>query len=245
MSPRVAKLAASLLDVTEVDTLHQSTAQVCRAFGLSAYDVAVPLQDQAVASLNTVISSLDERINAWRLTSDTALTDPRYAMAHRPQHQFVWSEAARELEDIDPTETRLFLDRIGQSEIEDALTTIVRSPAGVAALVTLFGPVGQLSKPQRSELALLSHCLAGAVGRLQVTGKIVCSTTQLSRRIQEVLHLGAIGFTSAQISERLGITKRTVDLHFTEAVKTMGAATRLGAIAKAYRLGLIDLGTVH
>ncbi|MCF8504105.1 MAG: helix-turn-helix transcriptional regulator [Caulobacter sp.] len=63
---------------------------------------------------------------------------------------------------------------------------------------------------------------------------------QLSPRQTACLLLAAQGKTSPEIASVLGISSRTVDQHIREAGARLGVRTRVQAVAKAVRLGLIS-----
>lgn len=62
----------------------------------------------------------------------------------------------------------------------------------------------------------------------------------LSPRELEVLHLLRDGLTTADIATSLGITHRTVKFHIAAILEKLGAADRMGAIVKAFDLGLLQ-----
>jgi len=61
----------------------------------------------------------------------------------------------------------------------------------------------------------------------------------LSPREMEVLQLLRAGSSTRQIARTLGITSRTVGFHVAMILEKLGAADRVGAIAKAFDLGLL------
>lgn len=63
---------------------------------------------------------------------------------------------------------------------------------------------------------------------------------QLSPRQIACLQLAAQGKRSPEIAEALGISRRTVDQYFEEAGARLDARTRVQAVAKAVRLGLVS-----
>jgi DNA-binding NarL/FixJ family response regulator len=62
----------------------------------------------------------------------------------------------------------------------------------------------------------------------------------LSPRELEVLRLLRAGHTTAEIARALGITSRTVKFHVGAILEKLGAADRMGAIVKAFDLGLLQ-----
>jgi DNA-binding CsgD family transcriptional regulator len=66
------------------------------------------------------------------------------------------------------------------------------------------------------------------------------SHIDLPPRQREVLTLGAQGLRSKEIAQRLGLSARTVEHHFSGAAKRLKARGRSQAIATALDLGLIE-----
>jgi len=62
----------------------------------------------------------------------------------------------------------------------------------------------------------------------------------LSPRELEVLRLLREGLSTADIATSLGITHRTVKFHIAAILEKLGAADRMGAIVKAFDLGLLQ-----
>ena len=60
---------------------------------------------------------------------------------------------------------------------------------------------------------------------------------QLTRRQTEVLALLALGWTTAQIAARLGISPRTVEKHRAFGMSAIGAATRAEVVQWSIRTG--------
>ena len=83
--------------------------------------------------------------------------------------------------------------------------------------------------------AIINARLAG-VARTKVWSEHV----KLNSREVEVLTLVARGQRSAQIANKLGIAKRTVDFHLDNARIKLGAATRAQAVVKAAAGGVIE-----
>ena len=62
----------------------------------------------------------------------------------------------------------------------------------------------------------------------------------LSPRERQCLELAAQGHTSIEIGDRLGISDRTVNFHFSNMISKLGVHNRNEAIAKGARLGLLQ-----
>lgn len=62
----------------------------------------------------------------------------------------------------------------------------------------------------------------------------------LSEREADVLVLLGDGLTTRQIATRLGLSPRTVDSHLTKLYRKLGVGTRMQAVSRAARLGLLE-----
>ena len=67
------------------------------------------------------------------------------------------------------------------------------------------------------------------------------AASMLTRREQQILVYLSEGLTMHQIGTRLGISPRTVETHAAKLYRKLGARTRVQAVARAAKLGLIDL----
>lgn len=64
----------------------------------------------------------------------------------------------------------------------------------------------------------------------------------LTDREREVLTWAGRGKTSSEIAMILGLSERTVNFHFDQAMKRLGVTNRTQAVAKAVAQGLISIG---
>ena len=84
--------------------------------------------------------------------------------------------------------------------------------------------------------------MIGSFGLVQVLGEIDPSlerAPRLSRRERETLALLAAGYSTAQMAEQMSIATETVRNHVKGVLRSLGARSRVEAVAKARRMGLI------
>jgi DNA-binding CsgD family transcriptional regulator len=84
--------------------------------------------------------------------------------------------------------------------------------------------------------------MIGSFGLVQVLGEAKLpseSAPSLSPRERETLTLLAAGSSTGQMAETMGISTETVRNHVKRVLKTLGARSRLEAVAKGRRAGLI------
>jgi DNA-binding CsgD family transcriptional regulator len=84
--------------------------------------------------------------------------------------------------------------------------------------------------------------MIGSFGLIQVLGEIDPSSgsaPRLSPRERETLTLLAAGYSTEQMAEQMNISKETVRNHVRRVLGSLDARSRLEAVAKARRVGLI------
>lgn len=84
--------------------------------------------------------------------------------------------------------------------------------------------------------------MIGSFGLIQVLGDIdpaSASAPRLSPRERETLTLLAAGYSTEQMAQQMGIAKETVRNHVRGVLSNLDARSRLEAVAKARRVGLL------
>jgi len=84
--------------------------------------------------------------------------------------------------------------------------------------------------------------MVGSFGLVQVLGEIEPSSEcapQLSPRERETLTLLAAGYSTARMAQQMDISKETVRNHVKRVLSRLDASSRVEAVAKARRVGLI------
>ncbi len=113
----------------------------------------------------------------------------------------------------------LSLDGIlGRGAIEFERSDDFEQLLGTLALLTAF-----------LHEAMLTHC------------RPAFGSFALSQRERHCLSLAARGMTSNDIAVKLGITERTVNFHFGNAIDKLGALNRNEAVARAIAHNLLSL----
>lgn len=85
--------------------------------------------------------------------------------------------------------------------------------------------------------------MIGSFGLVQVLGELeppVERPPRLSPRERETLTLLAAGYSTAQMAQRMGISKETVRNHVKGVLRSLGARSRVEAVAKGRSVGLIQ-----
>jgi DNA-binding CsgD family transcriptional regulator len=84
--------------------------------------------------------------------------------------------------------------------------------------------------------------MIGSFGLVQVLGEIEPSfesAPRLSRRERETLTLLAAGYSTPQMAQQMSITIETVRNHVKGVLRGLDASSRVEAVAKARRMGLV------
>jgi DNA-binding CsgD family transcriptional regulator len=85
--------------------------------------------------------------------------------------------------------------------------------------------------------------MIGSFGLVQVLGELeppVERPPRLSPRERETLTLLDAGYSTAQMAQRMGISKETVRNHVKGVLRSLGARSRVEAVAKGRSVGLIQ-----
>ncbi len=108
---------------------------------------------------------------------------------------------------------------------------------GAKGIVVFWGK--RLAVAGEAMLDAHGRCFAlfEAVSLMRIEGE---GGAPMSKRELECLELTAEGLTSAEIAKALGMASNTVDQHLASAMVKLNAVSRVHAVAKAIRFGLID-----
>jgi DNA-binding NarL/FixJ family response regulator len=138
---------------------------------------------------------------------------------------------------------RILRDRFGETLpiifVSGSRTEPLDSVAGL-----LVGADDYIVKPFVSEelIARVRRALTRSAELSRANGK---APTGLTPREHEVLSLLAEGLTQNEIAERLVISPKTVATHIQRILGKLDVHSRAEAVARAYRLGLVDDVVAH
>ncbi|MET3615984.1 LuxR family quorum sensing-dependent transcriptional regulator [Rhizobium aquaticum] len=150
---------------------------------------------------------------------------------------FEWSEARHVQAHSD--EGRVVMQRAADFGMRHGFSLSVRhsdAPMNCLSMASTAKPhIDATTKP------LLHLMSTYAIMRAHVLRTARPVFPELSPREREVLTWVAIGKTSDDIADTLGLTSRTVVAHITNASRKLGALNRTHAVAKAATFGLINI----
>ena len=113
----------------------------------------------------------------------------------------------------------------------------------VAGYVALYGD-GELPHGQELALQLLGYQLFAQLrqARVRAAGLPVALPPRpaLTPREKEVMQLSAVGLTSAEIADKLGLSPRTVNQHVDNVAEKLGTRNRTHTIAELVRYDMLS-----
>lgn len=235
-------LLRSVRKIRDARTFDALTAIIEAAlipYDLTDFMVSLVQQPGVDSSECIPLFNIDPDFVRWYLANDNFLVDPRVAISKRRLEAFLWSEAM----DMDklPTQARRIYARFAEAGLPDALNVSVRSINGLEGTVLFGGQHIELDARQRGNLTVLGIALHEQTKAIMLDSSALGVKMPLSAHVRQVLRYGAMGLTSDQIGKRMGLSKRTVDMHFIDAARILGSASRIQAVSKAYRLNLFSM----
>lgn len=165
--------------------------------------------------------------------------DPVVLLAPEIERPFLW-DALDGAYRLDRAQQTLMLEA-DDAGLKDGVGVPLHGPRGNVCLTTFAAgdghprPAAEL--PRLELLATQFHAAYSAVGRAGSNRR----TAVLSRRERECLQWVAAGKSSWDIGVILNISERTVNFHVRNALRKLNANTRVLAVVKAIRYGLISL----
>jgi len=109
----------------------------------------------------------------------------------------------------------------------------------IAGMVSYSGAV-ELSDDDKVALQLLSYMLFSQVRHIDPNAKPELTLPALTPREKEVMRLSAIGLTSTQIAQQLGMSPRTVNQHVDNVADKLGTRNRTHTIAELMRHDMLN-----
>jgi DNA-binding CsgD family transcriptional regulator len=189
-------------------------------------------------------SELLEALSADALSMLAAVGVPAYVVdVHR---RVRWQNAAS-IELVGDLRGRLDASMLGPEDLKEARGAFERKREGAShteVKVLVARPDGQRVRVAVHSVPLknASGEMIGAFGLAQVLEEVEPpseSAPLLSPRERETLTLLAAGYSTTQMAQQMGISKETVRNHVKGLLRSLGASSRVEAIAKARRFGLI------
>ena len=189
-------------------------------------------------------TDLLEALSADALAMLAAVGVPAYVVdVHR---RIRWQNAAS-IELVGDLRGRLDASVLGPEDLKRARAAFARKQQGASQTevkVSVARRDGRRVRVVVNSVPLKNAegAMIGTFGVAQVLEEVEPpsgSAPLLSPRERETLTLLAAGYSTAQMAEQMGISKETVRNHVKGLLRSLGARSRVEAIAKARGVGLI------
>lgn len=163
--------------------------------------------------------------------------DPVIRHCRQTVKPFEWAEAPYDA-DSDPRAAEV-MRRAQDFRMQQGFCVPIHGLNGYDACISLSGKEVDLSPRTKPAIHLMA-LYAFERGR-QISGGGGSPDLPLSPREREVLAHSANGLSAPAISQRLGITERTVTAHVANACQKLGASNKTQAVARALHFRYISL----
>lgn len=162
--------------------------------------------------------------------------DPLGELVTRTRMPFLWTEVLDGME-LSRKQAR-FVDDLHGARLLDGVTVPIHGPFGqvngVCFAHAARGPLSQRTIHTARVLALQFHQTYDALAER----KAPVSTALTAREREVLLHLSG-GSSNAEVAARLGVTEHSVKYHLLNVCRKLNVNSRVAAVVKAIRLGLI------
>lgn len=166
--------------------------------------------------------------------------DPVVLYARELEKPFLW-DTLKAVYELDGTQQEI-MDQAAEARLKDGIGVPLHGPHGSVCLLTFAAgdghPEPAAELPQLAALATLFHFAYSEVGRSALDHRGI---PELTERERECLQWSMQSKSSWEISKILNISENTVNYHIKTAFKKLETNSRITAVAKALRFGLIEL----
>jgi DNA-binding CsgD family transcriptional regulator len=144
--------------------------------------------------------------------------------------------------------TRRFLVHSARYGIRSSVVVTLQNGAAGQIVLTFNSSASPVTAERREcflaslgDLVLIAMGLHEFVLARHLVKAAPCKYPGLTPRERECLKFAACGLTSADIGNKLSLTERTVNFHFSRLRQKLGALNRPEAIARGVSLGYVTL----
>ena len=226
----------ALLDTGSDEAFASRMADAARELGFDycAYGMRLPLPvaTPRVHMLNNYSTDWQQRY----AQEDYLSVDPTVAHGSRSVLPLVWSEPVFATARAFWEDARAHGLRVGWSQpCHDG-----RGMTGLLTLARSHDPLSEAELQHTASRMIWLGQAAHEVLSARLMGRAAPQAPiRLTRREAEILRWTADGATSAQVSDKLNITERTVNFHINNVLLKLEAPNKTAGVVKALRLGLI------
>lgn len=239
MDESVMAAALAIQSSGNLQVISEITEKFIQRHEVDKFAVAFVAQNGMETTEFVPLSNISSEFLRLYAERDYFLLDPLAQFCLRTTTPFIWEETLS-LRDQAPIVKRIYSEA-SEFGIPNGMSMPVRGFEGLRGSVTFAGERSRFGPKEKLELEILGLVLHARVGELCHTITDRAQTLRLTAREQETLRWAALGKTSDDIADILGLTKRTVDQHFENAARKLGTVNRTHTVAKALRNNLITL----
>lgn len=213
-------------------------SELARDYGFSTYILATFTGPGSLADPYILSSDWNEEWQDRYFSKDYVLDDPVVARALTSFLPFRWGDTKSDPGVSD--RGKQILEEARSFDMKDGVFIPVHGPGGFEGTLVFGGEDADVGSEDLKALHLAGiyayrHVLELAKPKIPALNR----ETVLTTRETECIKWSAVGKTSSDIAELLGISRHTVDWYLKEATRKLGAANRTHAVVEAFRNGLI------
>lgn len=239
MNESVMATALAIQSTTDLHAVSIIAEKFVQKHDIDKFAVAYIRQEGVEATEFVPLSNISEEFLLMYAERDYFLLDPLAQYCLRTATPFVWEEVLL-LHEQAPIVRRIYSEA-AEFGMANGFSMPVRTFEGLRGTVTFAGPRASFEVQERLELEILGLVMHARVAELCREIDSYMIEVRLTEREQEALKWGAMGKTSEEIANILGLTKRTIDQHFENAARKLGTTNRVQTVVKAFRQNLISL----
>ena len=183
-----------------------------------------------------------ERWDSYMVEQGYAENNPCRRWSASGRRAFTWREVqddSRRRGEMPAMERALWAEA-AENDMRDGLTITTPGPAGEVLLMRMMTGENRIRDADRPVLESLAIVFSTLRFRLYERSMDEPLNAVLSRREAECLRWAAQGLHDYAIADRMGISANTVGNHMQNALRKLGAPSRLSAYYKALSLGALD-----
>jgi DNA-binding CsgD family transcriptional regulator len=240
MSARIAEFVEASNAAGSVDELMTLYADAIGSYGYDRFMYAMMTEDPIHGwhRVPSIARSYPEDWMAFYVEKGYMSVDPLRRLAFQARRPFLWDDVPK-LMSLTP-EQEICLNQCVDAGMNNGIGVPFHGPYGEVAGVGLASSEKNidLNPGIVATLGLISNQLHVAHIGLAL-GDMANPPVNLTAREQEVLLWCARGKSNWAISKILKVSEHCVKFHVANCIAKLGAESRIGAVLKAIRLGLI------
>ena len=132
-----------------------------------------------------------------------------------------------------------YKDFAARFDLGNATAIPISAGQQITGLISFSGEA-PLSRQDKLALQLLSYSVFSQLRQVSAAARQLPTMPRLTPREKDVMRLSAIGLTSVEIADKLGMSPRTVNQHVDNVADKLGTRNRTHTIAELVRNDMLD-----